>query len=344
MSNAPVDVIDRLSLVEVNKSSDGPELLRLSLDTENSAEDTQQSNSIPESYAVSLLNAIGLNRIPVMTTAASARADRQMAQNNVITTYFFNPLLDLWKRAQARLNSTSNEYDGVNNSSDSNNNAERIFVFDSLVSKSEAKMSDIKTNPTKMSREYDEYTANDRLPLALAPLIDATRTHDEINGDSDKKSSETSDDSSKSDVDTKEKQAISMGSSEMNMDTNNHHNNNMRSANNGDAERAAGAFRNAFLKYSNYQPALTMRKNSQLRSGDDINELLANIIRDDPNHIQVVPSRNDSDPAKSGRQMASGVENAGIYALEIVGTVAGLAWGAFSHIQSFLHPNNGTHT
>lgn len=99
--------------------------------------------------------------------------------------------------------------------------------------------------------------------------------------------------------------------------------------------------------------------------GTDGDGLLANFLDDTPSNIQIVASEkskmngtvtattttttssaaangNDKHP-NSKRQS---LESAGILVLEMFGTVIGLTWGAFSHLQSYFNNNrnNGTMT
>lgn len=128
------------------------------------------------------------------------------------------------------------------------------------------------------------------------------------------------------------------------------------------AERAAIAFRNAFLRHSRNKPTSAKpTSRTGIRSDGDNPAVLAQLIDDDvsPN-IQIVPmakqklhatdgndTRSDaSDGADGGddedKQSAQSTDNVGILLLEIFGTVIGLTWGAFSQVQAIFDNLNNT--
>lgn len=143
-------------------------------------------------------------------------------------------------------------------------------------------------------------------------------------------------------------------------------------------ERAAQAFQNAFFKYSNYMPTTSSssttsthdalpttnvhgpsQKSTSMHNdvidGTDGNGLLANFLDDSRSNIQIVPSGKskinettasaaadvDDKHPNSKRQS---LESAGILVLEMFGTVIGLTWGAFSHVQSYFNNNRNNET
>lgn len=94
--------------------------------------------------------------------------------------------------------------------------------------------------------------------------------------------------------------------------------------------------------------------------GGDGNGLLANFLDDSRSNIQIVPSGKtdettmtpttataaDVDDKQQPSWKHQSLESAGILVLEMFGTVIGLTWGAFSHVQSYFnnHTNNRTMT
>lgn len=315
--------------------------------------------NLPQAYFSSLLTAIGFKRIPKQ----SVKNEKQTASDNnsIVTTYLLNPLLNIWHQAREKLNFNSN-YRSVDTRK--NNGNENAAEKNTLNSFENAKRK-LNINTENTENNTNSTQAIDETVVVLESTVVTTKEPSSSSSDNGRSVSlpfKLSANNSSNKGSDDDSNASTINNDEMNNTSNSNENNTNNSSNidsdsdditifneivhNADSsvQRAATAFQNAFLKYANYNGGNNENAtNGTFEELDSLpNELLDSFLNDQMNNIQVIPldkyknySMNSTNDVRS-----SSIETAGIFVLEIFGTVIGLTWGAFSHVQNWF--NNST--
>lgn len=336
VQNSPQDASDN-SVFDDENSTDSSEFIGLSLDEDEDGSDASDdpiffleaatgspdsdNDSVPRRYFSTLLSTVGLKQV-----SHSPRAEplRQEPAPSVVATYLFNPLVDFWHATRKNFNLNYRNADSTTNVVNAAENNDSGIAFNPP---------DNSTGADGLNSSNDVVvnanTANHSLPFKLN--VNTASVKDENDG-------------------TKDSSHI---------------------------ERAALAFQNAFYKYSNNNggrmdaeevdsletatPAVnnvgvgvaaatrlvddvlarSVNAVAQNDSGIDHNGNSSVTTTESPN-IQIIQSHQSlaaTQQSNGGMMAPNPAESAGIYVLEIVGTVVGLTWGAFSQIQNWLNKN-----
>lgn len=324
--------------------------------------ENESRDMVTQTYLNSLFAAIGYSRI---TTTPSPIERNETLQGNIISRYLINPLLSAWNstRDRFKLNNANADDDSTlndNNAMDGETTIFRVNFFDNTDIKSKMHTnSNSNTNKDPNENRVDNF--NYSLPLiqltannvtSVIPTNETTMpaNANKVNG-------------SQSMLDNDYIVVDHIGSDKK-----------PRNAPANTVKDAAAAFRNAFLKYSNYMqhPMEYAKFNTSNASNaqftqDNFNEMKSDKLLDggffttnlfdaNSSHIQVVPSKklkingsmsesttianNFDDNIESNTK--SFAENAGILILEIFGTVIGMTWRAVSDIPHYFQANNYT--
>lgn len=328
----------------------------------NGASQVDNNPNLPQKYFSSLLTAIGFKRIPKKPVNKSAK--QMNAENSsVLTTYLLNPILNIWHRARDRLNFNSNYRQIDNKQNDMEKNPFAKITLNSSVNNTATKLNSNAKSARNDTNDVQQPIVIDEGVVLVETMIITTKTPTSLSSNDKSKSlpfklsANISTSNNKDDDDNDDDYVDgNINIDEMNSTENN--NNNQTNANtnetsafndviqNADSsvQKAATAFQNAFLKYANYNPSNVMKTNAT--NGSETfeqlnalpNGLLDGFLNDQMSNIQVIPLENYGNHSmhSSNDVQSTSIETAGIYVLEIFGTVIGLAWGAFGQIQNWL--------
>lgn len=299
----------------------------------------------------------------------------------IFATYLFNPVLDIWHSARKKFNFNLNgggEVANEANDTDGDENSDELQL--TIVYASDGNENENDNINQSLLVPYplaveSSYTSDDSQIENMPSSNNGNTKHD----DTDAHKHNITIDIGGVVVDANDAIRKDNNAATIRM-----HNNNKRNVPASEIERAAQAFQNAFFKYSNYMPATTMpsslshnvstsvhagtnmhgpsNKSTSVHNavgGIDDNGLLANFLDDSRSNIQIVPSGKsktnestastataaaDADDRHHPNPKRQSVESAGILILEMFGTVIGLTWGAFSHVQSYFNNNRNNET
>lgn len=335
------------------------------------------TSSVPRKYFSTLLGAIGFNRVAPTPSMLSAEtmAKNQIATENsdadgsdIFATYLFKPLLHVWHLARKKFNFNLNgDNDGASASANNANDANDDDNGDEL------QLTIVYGTDGRDGSDSENDNIN-QLALSSYPSTESS------NGDDSQIENMPSTNNGITKLDDTHKQNITIDGgnvviADADDDIRSHTNSKRNAPSSSKIERAAQAFQNAFFKYSNYMPATSdpssnvsasqhesnaasvQHKSTSTRDSDRIDGagLLADFLDDSRSNIQIVPSGKsktntttmtttaDADDTHSHPKRQS-VESAGILILEMFGTVIGLTWGAFSHVQSYFNNNRNNET
>lgn len=314
-----------------------------------------------QTYLNSLFAAVGYRRI---TTTSNPIESDEMTQSNHIARYLLNPLLNAWAFTRERFtngaNNTAIDYDDRNNND--HTSIFRVNFFDN-----QPKMhTNLTTNVS--NKEHNENNVNNfnySLPLTQHTSKNVTSVMQTTN--------ETR---ATAEMITITKNANKVNpSSELDVDYNNEHHgsdkkprNTLRNRNSVE-EAAAEAFRNAFLKYSNYMQdstedaqfdTVTVRNmqfeqnNSNEMKSDKLLDgafFTGNLFDTNSSHIQIVPNKKQKINGSISENVDINFENndsiestkksfgekSAVLLLEIFGTVIGMTWRAVSEIPNYFN-------
>lgn len=331
--------------------------------------ENESSDKVTQTYLNSLFAAIGYNRIT--TTPSSPIDGTETLQGNIISRYLINPLLSAWNSTRDRFNWNNANADddrtlNDNNATDGETTIFRVNFFDNtdIKTKTHTNSSSSNTNKDPNPNRVDNFNYS-------LPLIQLTAN----NVTSVMPTNET----------TMQANANKVNGSQSILDNDDigvDHNGNDKKPRNAPAtaaaadtvkDAAAAAFRNAFLKYSNYMqhPMEYAKFNTTSEyakfTQDHFDEMKSDKLLDggffasdlfdtNSSHIQVVPSKklniNESlsESATSANNVDDNIEsntktfaeNAGILILEIFGTVIGATWRAVADIPNYFQATNQT--
>lgn len=329
-----------------------------------------------QTYLNSLFAAVGYSRITT-TTANPIESDATTQNGNILTRYLINPLLSAWNstRAQFNLNNASSDND---DRSDGNNNSNendaqtaifRVNFFDNRDNIKPKMLTNSGSDTNKKSNENHVDNFNYSLPLIQHTPNNVTNVI--LTNETTTMTMSLKENANK----------VNMSQSMLNVDEyigDDHIGADKKPRNTVGAEAtvedaAAAAFRNAFLKYSNYMQHPMEYANFDTSSEnvkftqDNSNEMKSdklvldgaffagNSFDTNSSNIQMVPSKkqktNGSMSNGNSTTIANSVidstessaksvgENAAILILEIFGTVIGMTWRAVSEIPSYFNAN-----
>ncbi|XP_031626082.1 uncharacterized protein LOC116342558 [Contarinia nasturtii] len=317
-----------------------------------------------QTYLNSLFAAIGYSRI---TTTPKPIESNETTQSNTIARYFINPLLSAWDFTRQRFN-----LDGASNSDADFDENDEINGHTSSIFRVNFFEPQIRTNFTsvtnKESNENNVNNFNFSLPLTqhtsnnvtnvmqttIKTTTTATMTTMMVEENANKVNANRS---SAPDVDY----------------NNDHHGSDKKPRNTlknrNSVEDAAEAFRNAFLKYSNYMQDSTEDANIDTVTVENVqfeqnnsNEMksdklldgarFAGILLDaNSSHIQMVPNKKLKTNGSMSENVINNFENddnteltaksfgekSAVLLLEIFGTVIGMTWRAVSEIPNYFN-------
>lgn len=351
----------------VAEGSDSMELIDFDsedIDDLNESNDSIRPN-LPAAYFSSLLTAIGFKRVPKqpMENEKQTSSDNN---GNVITTYLLNPLLNIWHQAREKLNFNSNYRSVDSGKNNGNENAIGKSTLNSFEIVEERKLNinaENTENNTNTTRALDEETVvilESSIVTTIEPSLSSLSTDDDGSTSLPFKLS----------ANKRSFNTASIGSGINNDGTQNTGNLNGNNGNNrtesidssdsdditilneivlnadSNVQRAATAFQNAFFNYANYNGGNNGNKTSDASATNSTfaelnslpNGLLDGFLNDQMSNIQVIPldKYNHSMHSASDDRHSSSAQTAGIFVLEMFGTVIGLAWGAFSQVQNWL--------
>lgn len=338
--------------------------------------------SVPAKYFSSLLGAIGFSRVVSSPTNTPAiTSENQNVQENgsgnwaagdgILATYLFNPVLGIWNSAREKINFNLNGRMANNATDAPSDNSDELQL--SIL------YADSDTVSGSGNAKTDEHSRNGNDNVNQLPLLPLLSTESSYNNDTEIENKPLSNNGITTLDDTHNN--ITVDGSRIH----NNNKRNAPSSNIERAARAFQNAFFKYSNYmpttstsSNNTSTSThdattasvhgqvLGPSSKLKyvhsSADtDGDGLLANFLDDNRSNIQIVPSEkskmNETATVRTTSAAVDGadkqpnskrqsLENAGILALEMFGTVVGLTWGAFSHLQSYFNSNrdNGTMT
>lgn len=317
-------------------------------------------------YLNSLFAAVGYSRIT--TTTSNPIGSDETSKGNIISRYLINPLLSAWNATRERFNlNTESDNSTLNDNaaSDGQTAIFRVNFFDNSVIKPK-----MQTNPRDDTNKEPNENRVDNINYSL-PLIQLTAPN---NVTSVVPTNETM---------AEVENANRVNASEIMLDVDyigaDHSGSDKKPRNTSDGsteDAAAVAFRNAFLRYSNYMQhsmeyakrntsnvpvssenaKFTQDNRTEMKSSKllDAGLFTGNSLDSNASHIQMVPNKklktngstsesvtiaNNVDDSTELNAKSFG-ENAGILILEIFGTVIGMTWRAVSEIPNYFQQQN----
>lgn len=333
------------------------------------------TSSVPRKYFSSLLAAIGFNRIVPSSTIApdTVPAKNQNAPTNdgngIFATYLFNPVLDIWHLARKKFNFNLNERNDGDDATANTNDANDADDADSgELQLTIVYADDSETGSAGASNgTNDERNGNVNDNINQLPLLPLLSTESSYNSSDDDDSRMHNNSKRNAPASSVERAAQAFQNAFFK------YSNYMRTtspspspitsahetplppppATHGDGQMFGPAHKSTSMHND-----VVVGGGS---GGTDANGLLANFLDDSPSNIQIVPSGKskmneatatgtgtastaaDADDKRPSSKRQS-LESAGILVLEMFGTVIGLTWGAFSHVQSYFNNNRNNET
>lgn len=324
-----------------------------------------------QTYLNSLFEAVGYRRITTTTPNPNDNGE-----GNIVARYLINPLLSAWNSTRDRFNlyNENNDNDDNNNSDidGSVNNAQTtIFRVNFFDNRDNIKPKMHTNSVSNMNKEPNENRVdNFNYSLPLIQLMTNNVTNVMLTNETTTMTTTTTTTSLEVNAN---KVNVSQNMLDVEYIGDDHVMKKPRNTVTTNAEDAATAFQNAFLKYSNYMQhpmeyakfnintKLTKDNSNEMKSdkllnGNDI--FVGNLFDTNSSHIQVVPGKklkanesldeNVTIVASNSIDIDGGIEsngksfseNVGILVLEIFGTVIGMTWRAISEIPNYFNSQN----